>query len=72
MSIREANKKKMLDIIHNAGGKWLKCTSMVDDDEHFILGPNGKLILVLISDEGCDHFVQGGVRWVDLERDLSV
>lgn len=67
---RAARQARLAELIQSTGSKWLKTTSMIDDDVHFIVNPKGRLILVVINKDTCDHFVQGGSKWADLEFDL--
>lgn len=38
----------------------------------YVPGEPGRQILVKIADDGCWHYVEGGAKWADMERDFGV
>jgi len=68
---REKVIERMSDAVHKAGGRWLRSENIKGAELHYVASAKGRLILCVVSDGGCEHFVQGGAKWADLEFDLK-
>lgn len=70
---RDVYRNRVLKIAHEAGARCLHEYTETDLTRvHVMLfWANHRQVLVRFDDESCVHYVQGGSKWEDLERDFA-